>query len=130
MQGDIVRQVGFVFKDEDRLVGCSPDALIYDLDDTDLLNPVTGLEIKCPKMKTHVAQLLNGGLPAEKFQQVQGSMWVCGFHSWEFISYHPGMAEFRLTVRRDYKFTVALDSEMIMFLDELDEVYNQLKERV
>lgn len=125
--GDIARQVGFVFMDTNHKVGCSPDALIFDPDD--LNDPVTGLEIRCGKMKTHVKQLLTGDFPKDKFQQIHGSMWVCGFHSWEFIAYHPRMPEFRLTVRRDYKFTSALEVEMTMFLDELDEIYNELKEK-
>ena len=112
--GDVVKQVGFVFKDEKRNVGCSPDALIFDPDD--LVDPVCGLEIRCGKMKTHVKQLLTEDFPKDKFQQIHGSMWVCNFHSWEFIAYHPGMAEFRLTVRRDYKFTSALEHEMEIFL--------------
>lgn len=125
--GDIVKQVGFVFKDESRTVGCSPDGLIFDPDDLD--DPVCGLEIKCGKMKTHVKQLLTEGFPSDKFQQIHGSMWVCGFHSWEFIAYHPGMPEFRLTVRRDYNFTSSLEFEIEGFLQELDEVYNELKRK-
>lgn len=124
---DIVRQVGFVFMDEDRSIGCSPDGLIFDPDD--LVNPVCGLELRCGKMKVHVKQLLTEAFPLDKFQQIHGSMWVCGFHSWEFMAYHPGMPEFRLTVRRDYKFTSALEFEIEGFLEELDEVYKKLKEK-
>ena len=124
--GDIVRQAGFVFKDESKSVGCSPDGLIYD-PEIDGTNPLTGLEIRCGKMSVHVKQLLTKDFPADKWQQIQGSMWVCGFHSWEFIAYHPGLPEFRLTVQRDYKFTSALEHEMEIFLHELDETYKELK---
>lgn len=128
MTDDTTKEVGFVFKDESRRVGCSPDSLIYDplIDET---APVSGLEIKCPKLSNHVAQLLNPELPPDKFQQVQGCMWVCNFHSWEFISYFPDMDPLILTVQRDYKFTSALETEVLMFLDELDEIYKQLKDR-
>lgn len=129
MTDDTIKEVGFVFKDDTRRVGCSPDALIYDLDDTDLLDPVSGLEVKCPKLRNQVSQLLNGGLPPDKVIQIQGCMWVCGFHSWEFISYFPGMDPYILNVKRNYKFTSALEEEMIMFLDELDEVYDKLIRR-
>lgn len=128
MTDDTVRQVAFVFKDESRRVGCSPDALIFDSHIHEI-DPVTGLEIKCPKLKTHVAQLLIGGVPADKMIQIQGCMWVCGFHSWEFISYFPDMDPYIVTVQRDYRFTSALEEEMTMFLDELDEVYDKLKDR-
>lgn len=127
LTGEVVRQVGFVFKNEDRLVGCSPDGLIG-LENPITKNP-TGLEIKAPKMKNHVKTLLDREVPDDKWIQIQGCMWVCNFHSWEFLSYFPDMDPVILTVQRDYKFTSALETEMTMFLDELDEVYDKLKDR-
>lgn len=128
LTGDEVKQVGFVFLDQNRAVGCSPDGLIYDpkihIDD-----PVSGLELRCGKMKVHVSQLLDRELPKDKWQQVQGSMWVCGFHSWEFMAYHPKMPALHLTIQRDYKFTSALEYEMEAFLQELDEVHKELLEK-
>lgn len=129
MTDHTVQEVGFVFKDEDRRVGCSPDGFVIDPTGMNELYTEKGLEIKCPKLKTHIAQLLNGGLPPDKYQQVQGCMWVCGFHSWDFISFFPDTDPYITTIERDYKFTSNLESEMIMFLDELDEVYDKLKER-
>lgn len=127
--GDIVRQVGFVFLNEDRQIGCSPDGLIIEPTGMNELYTDKGLEIKCPSPKNQVSQLLNGGLPPDKFQQIHGSMWVCGLHSWEFIAYCRGMDPFLLTVQRDYKFTAALEFEIEGFLEELDEVTNKLKGR-
>lgn len=117
--GESVHQVAFVFKDEKRNVGCSPDSLM----------PNTGLEIKCPMMKHHAKQLLNGGIPSDKHRQIQGSMWVCGFSIWQFMSYYPGMAPFILEVERDYKFTSALEHEMESFLQELEETYDKLRRK-
>ena len=118
--GESISQVGFVFKDKERRVGCSPDGLLG------LQNPITknpsGLEIKCPLGKTHVKYLLSGKLPTDYFIQVQGSMWVSGFNKWVFMSYYPGMPPFILEVERDYKFTSALEVEMEAFLEELETV--------
>jgi len=127
VSGESVRQVAFVFKDEKRNVGCSPDSFIAGNVELVMNRPVCGLEIMCPKLKTHTRHLIDKELPYEKFQQVQGSMWVCGFHTWMFLSYYPGMPPFILEVQRDYKFTSALEVEMESFLQELDEVYNKLK---
>lgn len=112
-----VRQVGFVFKDEKRACGCSPDGLLSG----------SGIEIKCPLGKTHVKYLLNRKLPTDYFVQVQGSMWVCGVNSWIFFSYFPGLEPFILEVQRDYKFTSALEVEMESFLQQLETVYRKLK---
>ncbi len=134
--GNMAKQVGFVFKDEERNVGCSPDALIIGETVDDIYPDVTykeecqtGLEIKCPKMKSHVRTMVDRKVPDDKYIQIQSCMWVCGFHSWEFMSYYPGLEPVIITVKRDYKFTSALEVEMMAFLDELDEVYNKLKKR-
>ncbi len=115
--GKDVQQVAFVFKDENRDVGCSPDGLM----------PNKGLEIKCPILKHHTKQLIEGGIPNEKHRQIQGSMWVCGFNFWIFMSYFPGMPPFILEVERDNKFISTLEVEMKSFLSELKETYDTLR---
>jgi len=134
--GNEIRQVGFVYKDDSASVGCSPDGLIMhpDLRSGSMSvfeNEVkSGLEIKCPKLKNHVAQLLTKELPPDKFHQIQGCMWVCGVHSWIFMSYYPNMPPFILEVQRDYKFIGALEYEIERFNEELDAVYKQLREGI
>lgn len=115
--GKPVRQVAFVFKDDKRAVGCSPDGLL----------PDSGLEIKCPNLANHSKQLIEGKLPDDKFCQIHGSMWVCGVATWTFFSYYPGLPAFILEVKRDYSFTSALEIEMKSFLEELEETYNKLR---
>ena len=80
-----IREVGFVTRD-DNVVGCSPDALIYQ-DET----PVGGLEIKSPMAKNHLAYLVDGVIPSIYLPQVHFSMAVTGL-PWTFVSYCPGMA--------------------------------------
>lgn len=117
INGCEVRQVALVYKDEGRSVACSPDGLMSD----------TGLEIKCPLLKTHVGYMLGPASLVKKYHvQVQGSMWVCGFDSWQLISYYPGLEPVIITVRRDGKFIAKLETEMIAFIRRLNEVYAEL----
>ena len=104
-----VEDVGFIYKDERRLIGCSPDGLIGG----------KGLEIKCPAPITHVSYLLQGICPKAYISQVQGSMWVTGLDTWDFMSYHPDYESFIITVGKDEKYHEALDSIIPPFLDRL-----------
>ncbi len=85
-----IKQVGMIALD-DHDVGCSPDGLWAD----------TGIEIKCPERHTHTGYRLDGGLPSEYFQQVQGTMWVLGLDYYWFYSYNPDHPDFKLKVERD-----------------------------
>lgn len=114
--GRELKQVGLVYRDEDRRVLCSPDGLLE----------AAGFEQKNPAAKTHAKYLLGGKLPSEYFQQVQGSMWVCGFESWYFMSNYPGMPPLILEVKRDDKWIAKLETLMAEFLDELDTVHQQI----
>lgn len=112
-----VQQVGMIYKDErkDRL--CSPDGLMKD----------KGLEIKCPMLKTHIKYLLDGKLPTEYFCQVQGSLYITGFHEWDFMSFYPGLKLFLITVKRDEKFIQKLDAALDKFCMDLVMLVRKLK---
>lgn len=107
--GTTMKQVGFVYKDEKKLVGCSPDGL----------SRYKGLEIKCPLQKTHVKYLDKGGCPLTYVPQVQGSMWVTGLKKWDFMSYHPWWPPLIITVERDPAYQEALDIIMKKFLSTM-----------
>jgi len=104
-----VEQVGFIYRDESRLVGCSPDGLLDG----------KGLEIKCPAPITHVSYLLQGVCPKAYVAQLQGSMWVTGFESWVFMSFHPDYESLIIEVEADDAYQKALDKVMPPFLDRL-----------
>lgn len=112
-----VETTGIVFRDEDRLVSCSPDGLREN----------KGVEIKCPAPGTHVGYLLGGKLPTTYVQQVQGSMWVCGLDAWDFVSYHPDMPPVIITVERDESLQAAIDSIMQDFIGLMLEKREDLK---
>ncbi len=117
VSGQRVRQVALVYKDASKSVSCSPDGILE----------LSGIEIKCPMLKTHVKYLLDGKLPTAYFQQVQFSMWVCGFDTWIFMSYYPGIEPLIITVKRDKEFIEKLEVEMVKFIKELNRVYAELK---
>jgi putative phage-type endonuclease len=77
--GRDVEEVGFVFKDNTRRAGCSPDGLVGE----------HGLiEIKCPTSKVHIQQMLLGP-KLEYKRQMQFQMWVTGRAWCDFVTYDP-----------------------------------------
>jgi hypothetical protein len=92
--GQDVRQVGFV--ERDHVVGCSPDALVYNQEG----QPVAGVEIKCPLAKHHISYIVEGGVPAKYRPQVHFSMAVTGL-PWWFVSYCQGMVAHIVEVQPD-----------------------------
>lgn len=112
-----VDPAGFCFEDQKRF-GCSPDGLI---------GKDGGLEIKCPSMAVHVEYLLNGALPTEYFQQVQGSLLVTGRKWWDFMSFYPGLKPLILRVTLDKVFTQKLALELEAFCKNLDEITERIR---
>jgi hypothetical protein len=86
-----------------------------------------GLEIKCPMLKTHMKYLINGKLPTEYFCQVQGSLYITGFETWDFMSYYPGLKPFLITVKRDEKFIEKLDKALDEFCFEIVKTIKKIK---
>lgn len=103
-------QVGFIYSDERRLIGCSPDGLIGD----DGM-----LEIKCPKPSTHLGYLLAGQMPTDYRSQVYGSLLVSGRAWCDFVSYCPGLPGFVVRVRRDMGILLAMERVIERFVAEL-----------
>lgn len=112
--GNAVTQVGGVYLDENKEVMVSPDGLIPELK--------KGLEIKCPKMSTHIRYLLEGGLPSEYVIQVQANLWVTGYETWDFVSYCPEYQRqtlYLFTVERNPLLMSAFDKLIPQFLNTL-----------
>ena len=105
-------KVGFIYKDESRLAGCSPDGLVGE----DGL-----LEIKAPMAGTHLLWLVRGICPAAHMPQVQGQLWVTGRAWCDFMSYYPGLPELLVRVHPDAEYQGALDQHMPVFLGEIVE---------
>lgn len=112
--GNDVVQVGGVYLNADKDLMVSPDGLIPSLK--------KGVEIKCPKMKTHIKYLLEGGVPVEYVIQVQAALWVTGYETWDFISYCPEYQKQPLyvyTAERDLVLMQAFDEHIPNFIRTL-----------
>ena len=114
--GYSVEQVGGVYLDDSKQIMCSPDGLIPEKH--------KGLEIKCPRLSTHIKYILEGELPAAYKLQVQGALWITGYDTWDFVSYHPDYnpcTTWILTVPRDEKTIAALDKHIRSFAVRMNE---------
>lgn len=116
--GKTVKEVGFCLVDGKWKYGASPDGLV-DKDGK--------VEIKCPTIATHVTYLVDGGLPSDYFQQVQGQLLVTGRDWCDFISYYSGMNPLIVRVEPDKKFLAILKAELEAFCAELEEVVAKIK---
>lgn len=114
-----IEETGLCYYDERKDRGCSPDGLIVDKSE--------GLEIKCPKLSTHVEYLLEGKLPTKYFVQVQGSLYITGFDRWHFVSYYPDMDPLHIVVERDEIWIAKLDKALNDFTADLKEIISKLK---
>lgn len=121
MTGNIVMESGFI-KHGNLMAGASPDGVI----DADGM-----VEIKCPKTSTHVDTLLNG-MSSQHIPQMQFQMWITGRQWNDFVSFDPRLPEhLKLYVQRivrDEEYIKNLESEVMRFLEEVDEMVSKLTE--
>ena len=117
-QGVEVAQCGFVYLDDRRLVGGSPDGLVGD---------EGGIEIKCPSAAVHVEYMLaNSGkkwkVPMAYLAQVRGLLWLTDRQWWDFVSYYPGAPSVVVRVHRDDEhqqaWEIAWEERLVKFMAE------------
>jgi len=120
--GIAIENVAFVEADDGR-AGCSPDAGILDGEKL-----VGAVEIKCPRMETHIRYLLDGTLPKDYVQQVQFSMFVTGLSKWHFFSYRWSFPNFHIVVERDPVFQDAFTKAVGDFNRSFDSAWSRLLE--
>lgn len=115
--GNTVREVGFCVTDDGRF-GCSPDGLV---------DPDGGLELKCPKIATHVTWLMVDCVPEEYLPQIHGNLIVTGRMWWDFLSYAPakGIPPLLKRVERN-EFTIKLAVELEVFDEKLKAAYHRI----
>lgn len=123
MKADVfVKDEGLVIHPTIEMSGASPDGLVGD----------DGLiEIKCPNTATHIENLLSNKAPANYVIQMQWQM-ACTGRKWcDFVSFDPRMPDdlqmMVVRVERDDEQIAFLESEVVKFLDEVQEKVNQLK---
>jgi putative phage-type endonuclease len=122
--GLFVDQVAFCNHPTIKNFGCSPDGVIGD-----------GLiEIKCPNTTTHIEYLMGGIPPAKYVPQMQTQMACTGARWCDFVSFDPRLpSELQLIVirlNRDDAYIQEIEVEVKQFLDEVEQIYSQLKARM
>lgn len=113
-----VKQIGFCYKDDNKLVGASVDGLIDDDGTT---------EIKCPKASTVVEYMLSGGMPLKYKPQVMGQLWILERDWCDFFIYHPSFKPIIISVERDEMYIIKLEKLVNEFIEEMLEKREQLK---
>lgn len=113
-----VRKVGFVFKDERKLCGCSPDRLI---DDNGIL------ETKDAKFTIQYDRLKKGTMVTQHIPQVQGEIYCCEREYGIFRSYCSGLPSLDIRVERDENYISRLEEEIEKFSYELTILVKKLK---
>lgn len=116
---EFVVEVGMIYLDDRKTISCSPDGLVGD---------DCGLELKCPKLSTHIGYLDAGRLPATYKPQVMGCMWITGRNAWSFMSYHPLVRPFLLAVAYDQKYISLLAEAVEEFNAEVEALVERLKQ--
>lgn len=111
------KPVGFI-RNGDK--GCSPDSLLGN-------DGLLEIKTKLPELQCEV--LLADKCPPEHYAQVQGQLWVAEREWCDFASYWPGLPLFVKRVHRDEEYIKNLDKAVTIFLDELNDLHNQLKAR-
>ena len=112
------KTVGFVYQDDRKMVGCSPDALVGD---------VGTLELKCPRADTHLLWLARDAIPKDHIIQVQGHVWVTGRLWCDFQSYHPDFPSLLKRAEPDDKLQAAFDEHIPAFIADLLEARDRLR---
>lgn len=113
--GAKVDQVGFIYG-KDKRIGVSPDGIMPSIK--------KGLELKCPATaKVHADFLCNDKIKPEYFAQIQLSLYVSGYQTWDFASFHPSFKTSMLkivTIEPDAEMFERFDKELPLFISEMD----------
>ena len=120
--GCSVDEVGFCQHPSIKRAGASPDGLVGN----------SGLvEIKVPKVATHLAYLIADVVPAGYKNQMMFQLAVTGRDWCDFVSFRPDLPEnLQLLIvrfKRDPARILELETAVINFLDGVDKMINQLK---
>ena len=113
----LFHRVGFVYRDDERRCGCSPDGLCVD----------RMIECKCLLNKNHVKAMMSGKPLTAHIPQMQMQLWVCGMSVCDYVLYTPPVYDAIhqlpsavFTVEADDKFQAALTEHVAKFTAEID----------
>lgn len=105
--GVTVKEVGFLLRDDWGFrIGASPDGLVGE---------DGGLEVKCPRAKTHIRTIVADQVPAHYMAQVQACLLVSGRKWWDFVSFCAGLPMWTKRVEPDPKWQAAIVEAVAAF---------------
>lgn len=112
----------FIYKDESKRFGISPDGLI--------VGKKIGLELKCPyTTKVFVEFATCDKIKKEYIEQCQYSMWVTGYEAWYFANYDPRIKGKNLhwvLIERDQAFMDKYDEAAKNFTKDMDSMLEKM----
>lgn len=112
----------FIYKDEVKRCGISPDGLI--------VGKKIGLELKCPfTTKVFVEFATCDKIKKEYIEQCQYSMWVTGYEAWYFANYDPRIKTKNLhwvLIERDESYMKKYDEAFKSFTKDMDLMLEKL----
>ena len=114
-----IKQVGFVYKNERRMTGCSPDGLV---------DPDGMFETKDAQFTVQIDRLFDNKMITEHIPQCQGALFVCEREWIDFQSYCSGLPVLCIRNYRDEKYISRLAEELEKFCYELAEMIKRLKD--
>lgn len=118
-QGVELEVVGLCTTDDGK-IGASPDRLVGD-------NGL--LELKNPKVSTHIGYLLGAG-PDESYKcQLLGQLYVCEREWVDICSYCPGLPEVIVRVERDEKFIEKMAALLYEVVEQVESRMENLRAR-
>ena len=121
--GFSVDEVGFCQHPTIERAGASPDGLV---------GKNSLVEIKVPKVSTHLAYLIADVVPAIYRNQMMWQMAVTGRDWCDFVSFRPDLPEnlqlFIVRFKRDPARITELETAVIAFLKSVETMINQLNE--
>ena len=125
--GFSVEEVGMVIHPTIGGSGASPDGLV----DESLMGKWGLVEIKCPKVATHLSYLVAGVVPTTYKNQMSWQM-ACTDRYWvDFVSFRPDLPEnlqlFVVRYQRDPAKIAELEAAVVSFLAGVDQMINKLK---
>jgi putative phage-type endonuclease len=122
--GNLVLEVGFVHHPTIDMAGASPDGIIGE----------GMLEIKNPNTSTHFDYLLADELPSKYIPQMAWQLACTGAYWVDFVSFDSrapeGLQYFQKRYERDDEYIAMLEDEVIKFLDEVNERYEALNQKL
>ncbi len=112
----------FIYKDENKRFGISPDGLI--------VGKKIGLELKCPyTTKVFIEFATCDKIKKEYIDQCQYSMWVTGYEAWYFANYDPRIKTKNLhwvLIERDQGFMDKYDEAAKNFTKDMDSMLEKM----